>query len=129
MLPSKIQQQSWILAERSTDPQVKNDAVKVSIYEYEKDHLEIKVNDESFKVTVDPSSTPQKYTAYYPHTRLETPLIQDEDRITMWQHGQLYRLLLVSPNWFEKAMGVKEAANSVLAPMPCKVLRVDVKEG
>lgn len=129
MLASKVQQRSWILAERSTDPQVKNDGVKVSIYEYEKDHLEIKVNDESFKVTVDPSSTPNKYSAYYPHTRLETTLIRDEDRLTMWQQGQQYRFILVSPVWFEKAMGVKEATNSVLAPMPCKVLRVDVKEG
>jgi 3-methylcrotonyl-CoA carboxylase alpha subunit len=33
------------------------------------------------------------------------------------------------PKWAAKALGVKDLANSVLAPMPCKVLRVDVQEG
>jgi 3-methylcrotonyl-CoA carboxylase alpha subunit len=129
MLGSNIQDRSWILAERSTNPQVKNEGIKISVSELEKDHLEVKVNDKSFKVTMDPSSKSNKFAVYYPHTRLETTLIRDEDRITMWQQGQLYRFLLVSPTWLEKAMGVKDVANSVLAPMPCKVLRVDVKEG
>ena len=29
----------------------------------------------------------------------------------------------------EKALGMKDVANSVLAPMPCKVLRVEVQAG
>jgi 3-methylcrotonyl-CoA carboxylase alpha subunit len=29
----------------------------------------------------------------------------------------------------EKALGMKDVTNSVLAPMPCKVLRVEVKAG
>jgi len=29
----------------------------------------------------------------------------------------------------EKALGIKDITNSVLAPMPCKVLRVMVSEG
>ena len=29
----------------------------------------------------------------------------------------------------DKALGIKDVANSVLAPMPCKILRVEVKQG
>jgi 3-methylcrotonyl-CoA carboxylase alpha subunit len=38
-------------------------------------------------------------------------------------------LTIVKPSWFEKALGLKDVANSVLAPMPCKVLRNEVEEG
>jgi hypothetical protein len=31
--------------------------------------------------------------------------------------------------WMEKALGLKDVTNSVLAPMPCKVLRVEVQAG
>lgn len=31
--------------------------------------------------------------------------------------------------WLEKALGIKDVTNSVIAPMPCKILRVDVAEG
>ena len=33
------------------------------------------------------------------------------------------------PAWAEKALGLKDVANSVLAPMPCKILRVEVEAG
>lgn len=75
------------------------------------------------------SGHPGMYTTFFPHTRLETTLIRDEDRITLFQRGMQYRLQLAAPKWAEKALGIKDTANSVLAPMPCKVLRVDVKAG
>jgi 3-methylcrotonyl-CoA carboxylase alpha subunit len=40
-----------------------------------------------------------------------------------------YNLALAEPAWHAKALGTKDAANSVRAPMPCKVLRVEVKAG
>ncbi|KAL9600696.1 MAG: hypothetical protein Q9219_003026 [cf. Caloplaca sp. 3 TL-2023] len=69
-------------------------------------------------------------TSYLPHTRLETRFIKSEERnITLFQHGQRHRLQCVTPRWIEKALGIKDTAHSVLAPMPCKILRVEVEPG
>lgn len=35
----------------------------------------------------------------------------------------------MSPGWYEKALGLKEASASVVAPMPCKILKNEVTEG
>lgn len=68
-------------------------------------------------------------TTFFPHTRIETTLITDGDNLTLFQHGKQTQLILAKPNWFEKALGIKDVKSSVLAPMPCKVLRNEVKEG
>lgn len=68
-------------------------------------------------------------TSYFPHTRLETRLIAEDGDLTLFQLGQQYRLRTVPPKWIEKALGIKDHAHSVLAPMPCKILRVEVGEG
>jgi len=68
-------------------------------------------------------------TTFFPHTRLATTLIRNEDRLLLFQQGKQYRLQLAMPKWAERALGVKDVTNSVLAPMPCKVLRVEVQEG
>ena len=68
-------------------------------------------------------------TSFFPHTRLDTRLVFDELKITVFQQGTQFRLQYALPKWMEKALGVKDVANSVLAPMPCKVLRVMISEG
>lgn len=68
-------------------------------------------------------------TSFYPHTRLATTFIRAADRLTLFQRGAQFRIQLATPAWVNKALGVKDVANSVLAPMPCKVLRVEVEEG
>ncbi len=68
-------------------------------------------------------------TTFFPHTRIETTLITNGDRLTLFQHGKQTQLILSTPSWFEKALGIKDVTNNVLAPMPCKVLRNEVKEG
>lgn len=67
--------------------------------------------------------------SFFNHTRLDTTVIQDEDTIVAFQRGRQYRLTAPRESWMDKALGVKDVANSVLAPMPCKVLRVEVQEG
>ena len=67
--------------------------------------------------------------SYFPHTRLEARLIMDQGKLILFQQGQQYCMRSVPPKWMEKVLGVKENAHSVLAPMPCKILRVEVKEG
>jgi 3-methylcrotonyl-CoA carboxylase alpha subunit len=88
-------------------------------------------NKPSLRITSKLDSTTNKLQSFYPHTRLETTLIRDPETntLTLFQHGQQHRLALATPKWAEKALGMKDVANSVLAPMPCKVLRVEVREG
>jgi len=67
--------------------------------------------------------------SFYPHTRLDTTIVTVDGDMTIFQRGRQYKLQCSTPSWLDKALGVKEGATSVLAPMPCKVLRVEVKEG
>lgn len=68
-------------------------------------------------------------TSFFPHSRVQTTVIPDGDNLTLFQRGKQIRLRLVQPLWYEKALGIEDAANSVLAPMPCKILRNEVNEG
>ena len=75
-------------------------------------------------------SQARKVTSFFPHTRLETRVIDDgKGNLTLFQQGQQFRLRCATPKWVEKALGIKDTAHSVLAPMPCKVLRVEAKAG
>lgn len=74
-------------------------------------------------------STERMVTSYFPHTRLETRFITDQGKFTLFQQGQQYRMRNATPKWMEKALGIKENAHSVQAPMPCKILRVEVNAG
>lgn len=100
----------------------------VRVAEVSSNTFTVAVGDVTYS-NVTTAGTPKAFTSYLPHTRLETTLIRDEDRIIVFQQGTQYRLQLTTPKWAEKALGMKDVANSVLAPMPCKVLRVDVREG
>lgn len=68
-------------------------------------------------------------TSFFPHTRVQSSVIIDGDNITLFQKGKLVKLMLARPLWYEKALGIKDAANSVLAPMPCKILKNEINEG
>jgi len=68
-------------------------------------------------------------STFFPHTRIESTIVTEGDKITLFQQGNQIQLVLASPSWFEKALGLKDVTNSVLAPMPCKVLRNEVGEG
>lgn len=68
-------------------------------------------------------------STFFPHTRIESTVIRDGDKITLFQKGKQTQLTLATPSWYEKALGLKDVANSVLAPMPCKILRNEVREG
>ncbi|KAI1431310.1 carbamoyl-phosphate synthase subunit L [Xylaria sp. CBS 124048] len=78
------------------------------------------------------SSQKKTLTTFFPETRVETTVVQDpnnENKITIFQRGSMTQLALVSPTWYEKALGLKEVTASVAAPMPCKILKNEVKEG
>lgn len=52
-----------------------------------------------------------------------------ETKVAVLQHGVKTELALLPPPWHDKALGLKEAAASVVAPMPCKILKNEVAEG
>ena len=73
-------------------------------------------------------------TSYFPSEKIPATVVVDDvdpanTRIVVFQHGVMSELQLMPPTWFEKALGLKEAAASVVAPMPCKILRNEVVEG
>ncbi|KAK3372381.1 methylcrotonoyl-CoA carboxylase alpha chain mitochondrial precursor [Podospora didyma] len=82
-----------------------------------------------------PSRVKTTLTTFFPLARIKSTLVRDQDpatdseKLTIFQLGHKAELQLVSPTWFEKALGLKEAAASVVAPMPCKILRNEVAEG
>lgn len=102
----------------------------VDIQQIGENMFNVKVGESTFEHIISherPSS--QVITSFFPHTRLDTTVARDEDSIVAFQKGTQYRLTLPRAKWMDKALGIKDVANSVLAPMPCKVLRVEVKQG
>jgi 3-methylcrotonyl-CoA carboxylase alpha subunit len=66
---------------------------------------------------------------YYPHTRVQSTVIRNDNLLSVFQRGKLYQLKIPNPPWLSKVLNVKDTTNSVLSPMPCKVLRVLVADG
>ncbi|KAL8290704.1 hypothetical protein RB600_006241 [Gaeumannomyces tritici] len=78
------------------------------------------------------NSTKTTVRSLSPLARIESTVVRDPtngDRITVFQLGTKTELALAQPPWYEEALGLKEAAASVVAPMPCKILRNEVGEG
>ncbi|KAL1842758.1 hypothetical protein VTJ49DRAFT_4243 [Mycothermus thermophilus] len=87
-------------------------------------------------IVCDPSSSSgankTRLTTFFPTTRIDTTLVRDPaspDKLTVFQLGEKTELALAPPKWVDRALGRTEAAGSVVAPMPCKILRNEVVEG
>ncbi|KAM7201908.1 methylcrotonoyl-CoA carboxylase alpha chain mitochondrial precursor [Naviculisporaceae sp. PSN 640] len=97
-----------------------------------RDGADTQVYENVVSTSTSPSDTKTSLTTFFPNTRIESTLVRDptrEDRLTLFQLGHKTELSLEPPAWFDKALGLKEAAASVVAPMPCKILRNEVEEG
>lgn len=86
-------------------------------------------------VRTEPSSEAEvtKIESWFPASRIQSTVVpqegETETKVAVFQHGLKTDLLLMSPGWYEKALGLKEASASVVAPMPCKILKNEVTEG
>ncbi|CCD42512.1 similar to 3-methylcrotonyl-CoA carboxylase subunit alpha [Botrytis cinerea T4] len=120
-----------------TKPIVQPSSEKLEIY-----HVTIDQSDRNlYNITVKGPNVEKSYanivsepksptiSTFFPHTRIESTLIRQDDKITLFQQGKQIQLQLATPGWYEKALGLKDVRNSVVAPMPCKVLRNEVGEG
>lgn len=56
-------------------------------------------------------------------------VVVEADKVHVFHQGTHHTLTKPEPEWLAKALGVKEAKNSVNAPMPCTVTKVHVKVG
>ncbi|KAF1943298.1 methylcrotonoyl-CoA carboxylase subunit alpha mitochondrial precursor [Clathrospora elynae] len=127
---TSYQQRDFSLIEIPADGKGDSKATIVTVRQTAPQQFDITVGSTTYtNVTSTFSPSSNTLTTFYPHTRLASTFIRDEDRLTLFQHGRQVRLKLAMPEWTKKALGVKDVANSVLAPMPCKVLRVEVEEG
>ena len=129
---SNLQQpREFQLVETSSDPQVTNKPVSVRVLKTSPQTFDITVQDTTYKVTSDYNPQTGTLQSYFPHTRLESTMVKDPEtnHLTLFQQGRQYLLHLQIPSWAEKALGMRDLTHSVLAPMPCKVLRVEVEEG
>ncbi|KAI4116673.1 MAG: hypothetical protein LQ338_007675 [Usnochroma carphineum] len=124
------QKRSYPLAPLQGDGSREVSTTSVEIHQTGHGLFTISVNGKKFEsVASQYDATSRILTSYFPHTRLETRFIKNEGTVTLFQQGQQYRLQSVTPTWIEKALGIKDTAHSVLAPMPCKILRVEVEPG
>lgn len=127
---SPAQTRSFKFKAAATDPSIPTPETTV--------HLQI-LNTSLFTITIDTHTFPSitsswhspshTITSFFPTTRLSTRLIPSSDSLTLFHLGRQYRLQTSTPPWLEKALGIKDLTHSVLAPMPCKILRVEVKAG
>lgn len=104
-------------------------AQSVEVHQTSHDTFDIKVNEHVFTNVRTHRQGSTILESYFPHTRIKSTVVRHDGKLTLFQRGQQYRMQETLPKWTEKALGLKDVTNSVLAPMPCKVLRVDVKEG
>ncbi|KAI5791819.1 3-methylcrotonyl-CoA carboxylase subunit alpha [Geopyxis carbonaria] len=69
----------------------------------------------------------QVVSGLYPHTRIDTTVISNEQDLHIFHQGKQYQLRCSPPLWLGKEL--EHDTNSVIAPMPCKVLRLLVSPG
>lgn len=102
----------------------------------------------AFSITTSPPSEPMSITStlepttntlttYFPHTRHTSRIIfsppapntTNIEIIHLFTPLGSFRLVAPAPSWLASALGVTEKPNSLLSPMPAKILRVLVQPG
>ncbi|OKL61392.1 hypothetical protein UA08_03837 [Talaromyces atroroseus] len=125
-----FQQRQFSFTELLSDETANSTTHHVQVQQLGSDTFRVTVNGRTFeRVNSEMNSDTNLITSFFAHTRLDTRVIQDDDTITAFQRGKQYRFTTGRAGWMEKALGIKDVANSVLAPMPCKILSVEVMEG
>jgi 3-methylcrotonyl-CoA carboxylase alpha subunit len=133
-LPSSERSFSFFVSNNSSDKN--SEPITVTINQLNRSLFDVSVSSPSLdisypNVTSEFVNSNSSLMTFFPHTRIQTTIVTENDRnlVTLFQRGKQTQLTLAIPSWYEKALGLKDVANSVLAPMPCKVLRNEVKEG
>ncbi|EXJ78462.1 3-methylcrotonyl-CoA carboxylase alpha subunit [Capronia coronata CBS 617.96] len=87
---------------------------------------------EAIQVSASFDRSTNTMTTYFFHTRQTSCIVlgsSDAGIIHLFTPQGLFRLVIPSPAWLSKALGVVEKPNSLFSPMPAKILRVLVRPG
>ncbi|KAI9726918.1 MAG: hypothetical protein M1828_000266 [Chrysothrix sp. TS-e1954] len=105
------------------------DSSRVTITRLSPTRFDVSVGERCFSNVTAHLRGARSIDVHFPHTRITSTIVRDAQYVTVFDRGAQYRFRLLAPPWAEKVLGTVLAANSVVAPMPCKVLRVDVVAG
>lgn len=116
----------------TTITQLGHNLYRASVARKGQDAPEVFGNLVSEPTTADAADEKVAVKTFFPLQRVDTTVVQDptnNHKLSVFQLGSKRELVLQQPGWYEKALGLKEVAASVVAPMPCKILRNEVAEG
>lgn len=125
-------------ADAESAPGKTPEVMTVSIQQVSPGTFEVKRNDTVWTVAASYDAPTKTLTTYFPHTRhTSRVVIPPPERsnptvgapIHLFSPQGSFRLIPAAPTWLAKALGTTEKANSLLSPMPAKILRVHVKPG
>ncbi|CAL8577334.1 hypothetical protein XPA_003164 [Xanthoria parietina] len=123
-------ERSFVLAPIRGDNISESAGISVDVVQTGHGLFTVSVNGQTFEsISSQYDAGNRRLTSYFLHTRLETRFVREEGDVTLFQQGHQYRFRCLTPRWVEKALGIKDSAHSVVAPMPCKILRVEVEQG
>ena len=127
---STTQKRWFTLSPKAVGGSTETAATSIEIAQVAVGLFDIKVNDKTYlsvASTWDPIT--RTITSFFPYKRIATRIIDEQGELSIFNQGQQYRLRHTMPKWIDKALGIKDSTHSVLAPMPCKILRVEAKAG
>ncbi|KAK1045509.1 hypothetical protein LTS16_006492 [Friedmanniomyces endolithicus] len=94
---------------------------------------------ETYTVTTSYNPTTHSLRTFFPSTRLDSTLILTHPTaassppttsLHLFTHGSHTTLTLLPPPWVSKTLSTtQDSSNAVVAPMPCKILRVECRVG
>lgn len=125
-------------ADAETGPGKTPEVMSVSVQRLSPGTFEVKANDQTWKLTASYDAPKKTLTTYFPHTRhTSRVVIPPAERLNptigapihLFSPQGSFRLVPAVPSWLAKALGTTEKANSLLSPMPAKILRVSVVPG
>ena len=125
-------------ADAETAPGKTPEVMSVSIQRLSPGNFQIKTSSNTWDVTAAYDTPTKTLTTYFPHTRHTSRVVLPQpDRLNssvgspihLFSPQGSFRLIPAPPAWLAKALGTTEKANSLLSPMPAKILRVHVKPG
>jgi 3-methylcrotonyl-CoA carboxylase alpha subunit len=129
LVGTDFQERSYTIAALPADGKTTPSPTTITIQELSPTSLKLTLaNSAPILATLAPT-TPSTFTTFFPTARLDTTFLRAASTLTLWHHGHQHRFTLPPPPWIQSALAVPATANSVLAPMPCKVLRLLVDVG
>ncbi|ETN40174.1 uncharacterized protein HMPREF1541_04450 [Cyphellophora europaea CBS 101466] len=125
-------------ADADSGPGKTPEVMSVSVQQLSPGSFEVTSNDKVWEVTATWEAATKTLTTYFPHTRhTSRVVIPPPERLNptvgapihLFSPQGSFRLIPAPPSWLAKALGTTEKANSLLSPMPAKILRVHVAPG